>query len=55
MKNEVNRAIVAKKKKMYESPLSEVLPVSPATMVMVGGSPTTPIEPAPRRREKSVF
>lgn len=55
MKNEVNRTLVAKKKKMYESPLSEVLPVSPATMVMVGGSPTTPPEPAPRRREESVF
>ncbi len=54
MNNEVNRALVAKKK-MYERPLSEVLPISPAAMVMVGGSPTTPIEPAPRRREKSVF
>ncbi len=50
MKKEVNRALVAKKK-MYERPLSEVLPVSPATMVMVGGSPTTtPVDPAPRRR-----
>lgn len=49
MEKEVNSALVAKK--MYVSPLSEVLSVDPAAMVMVG-SPTPPDEPgsAPRRR-----
>lgn len=50
MEKEVNRALVAKK--MYVTPLSEVLPVSPAAMMMVGTSPTPPGEPgsAPRPR-----
>lgn len=50
MKKDVNRALVAKK--MYVTPLSEVLLVSPAAMMMVGTSPTLPSDPgsAPRPR-----
>ncbi len=50
MKKEVNRALVAKKKK-YQTPVSEEMQVvSVGIMQSVSSTPPTPAPPAPRPR-----
>ena len=55
MKKEVNRALVAKKKK-YQTPVSEEMQViSVGIMQSVSSTPPTPAPPAPRPRGGTVW
>ena len=61
MKNRVNRAFMAKKKKLYNTPLTEVEKIYLGVSVLAGSppdgtDPVTPLHPgAPARRNTPVF
>ena len=60
MKNRVNRAFMAKKKKQYISPLFEVSKINLGAAILTGSPTTLPLPPsgpagAPARRNTPVF
>ena len=54
MKNEVNRALVAEKKKIYNSPLVEAMPIMASRQLMETSIPLPP-DMTPERRKTEVF
>ena len=58
MKNEVNRALVAEKKKLYITPLMEVSHLETDVIMQAFGPASMPDDPtkqAPRKRKTEVF
>ena len=58
MKNEVNRALVAEKKKLYITPLMEVSHFGTDVIMQAFGPASMPDDPtnqAPRKRKTEVF